>query len=266
MITISDANWRSHVLADAGLIPRDFTARPLGYLGATATPFSLPLIPRSEWRDRMAAQAASKSRLSDIRNRGNYGQRIPSLDQDGWGYCWCHSSTGAVQLLRARANEPYVPLSAFFVGCLVKNYRDQGGSGDESLAFIAANGVPSTQYWPVQAHSSQYDTAATRANAALHQVQVWQELDPSSAEYLDQFATCLLLSLPVVSDFDWWGHSVCTMDLVSLDTSFSIGSLTTLILNSWGDSWSQNGAGQLQGRRALPSNAFVAIAAEAAII
>ena len=56
----------------------------------------------------------------------------------------------------------------------------------------------------------------------------------------------VLLGIPVVSDFNWWGHSVCTLDLVSLSP------FTTRIWNSWGDTWSENGTGLLQGSKALP--------------
>jgi hypothetical protein len=230
-----------------GLRPRDFNEFPHGSL-AYAKPFDLPLIPESEWEERLAAQKAAKAQLSDVRNRGMFGTPIPSRDQNGKGYCWAHSSTSAALLVRASNNEPYADLSAFMVACLVKGYRDEGGWGGESLEFIAENGVPTSEFWPQQSMSRSNDTPAMRENAKLHRFTEWMDLDPNDMKA--QLVTCLLLGIPVVSDFNWWGHSVCTIDLVSINP------FQTRIWNSWGDSWKDNGTGVLQGDRAIPDSAL----------
>lgn len=229
-----------------GLRPRDYSTHPIGYL-ACAQPFNIPLIPESEWQSRLDAQKAAKARLSDVRNRGMNGQPIPSRDQNGKGYCWAHSSTSAALICRALAGEPYADLSAFAVACIIKNFQDQGGWGAESLEFIAQRGVPTSQFWPQQSMSRTHDNAQTWANAANNKFTEWMDLDPQNMKA--QLVTCLLLGIPVVSDFNWWGHSVCTMDLESLLP------FTTRIWNSWGDSWSQNGTGLLQGSKAIPDGA-----------
>ena len=229
------------------MIPRDYEARPFGSL-TFARPFDIPLIPESEWQSRLDARIAAKAQLSDVRNSGMNGQPIPSRDQDGRGYCWAHSSTSAALIVRAINNEPYADLSAYAVACIIKNYRDEGGNGADSLEWIAQNGVPTSQFWPQQSMSRANDNPAMRANAALHKFTEWMDLDP--AQMKAQLVTCLLLGVPVVSDFNWWGHSVCTLDLVSI-TPF-----TTRIWNSWGDSWSSNGTGLLQGNKAIPNNAI----------
>jgi Papain family cysteine protease len=253
LVVINDSNWQQHAAGHephpTGLIPRDYRACPVGYLGALARPFDLPLIPRPEWRERLSLQQATKSQLSDLRERGMFGQRIPARDQDGKGYCWAHSSVSACLLMRAAQNQPYADLSAFAVACIIKNYRDEGGWGSQSLEWIAKNGVPTSKTWPQQSMSPANDTPEMRAEAALHKVTEWMDGDPRS---IDQLVTCLLLNIPVVSDFNWWGHSVCSMDLVDVDPKRLPGSLRTLILNSWGDSWSQNGAGVLEGNKAIP--------------
>jgi hypothetical protein len=253
MVVINDANWRSSPAVighrPTGLIPRDYRACPVGYLGALAKPFDLPLIPRSEWQERLALQQATKSQLSDIRERGMYGARIPARDQNGKGYCWAHSSVSACLLMRAAQNQPYADLSAFAVACIIKNYKDQGGWGSESLEWIAKNGVPTSNTWPQQSMNPANDTPAMRAEAAQNKITEWMDGEPRD---VDQLVTCLLLNIPVVSDFNWWGHSVCSMDLVAVDPAKLPGSLRTLILNSWGDSWSQNGAGILEGNKAIP--------------
>lgn len=230
-----------------GLIPRNFATHPVGYL-ACAKPFDLPLIPESEWQTRLDAQIAAKAQLSNIRNAGMNGQPIPSRDQNGRGYCWAHSSVSACLVVRAVGNQPYADLSAYAVACIIKNYRDEGGWGAESLEWIAVNGVPTSQYWPQQSVSRSNDTPEMRANAKLHVVQEWMDLDPDQMK--EQLVTCLLSGIPVVSDFNWWSHSVCSVDLVSLNP------FRTRIWNSWGDSWSDNGMGVLEGRRAIPDGAI----------
>jgi hypothetical protein len=195
-----DGERKSH-----GLIPRNFDTHPQGYL-ACAKPFDLPLIPESEWEQRLAEQVAAKAQLSNIRNTGGpNGGPIPARDQDGVGYCWCHSGTSA---------------------------------------------VPTSEYWPQRSMSRSNDKPETWANAALHKNLEWMDLAESGSEVKPQLVTCLLLGIPVVTDFSWWSHSVLTIDLVSVNP------FRTRILNSWGDSWSENGTGILEGRKAIPDGAL----------
>ncbi len=157
--------------------------------------------------------------------------------------CWAHSSTSAALIVRAIAGEPYADLSAYAVACTIKGYRDEGGWGAESLEFIASKGIPTAQFWPQQSMSRGNDKPETWANAALHKFTEWMDLEPNNKA---QFVTCLLLGIPVVSDHSWWSHSICALDLVSLNP------FRTRIWNSWGDSWEQNGTGILEGSKAIP--------------
>jgi hypothetical protein len=200
---------------------------------ACAKPFDLPLIPESEWADRLAAQKAAKAQLSDVRNRGMNGKPIPSRDQNGKGYCWAHSSTSAALIVRAVEGQPYADLSAFAVACIIKHFKDQGGWGSESLEFISERGIPTSEFWPQKSTARANDNEKTWANAKLHRVTEWMDMESRNKA---QLVTCLLSGIPVVSDFNWWGHSVCTIDLVSLNP------FRTRIWNSWGDGWSENGA------------------------
>jgi hypothetical protein len=236
-----------------GCVPRNWRTHPAGcYASAPLTAIDMPLIPRSEWSARLRDKVATKSLLSDIRLTGNNEQIIPSLDQDGKGFCWAHSSTSAIMMLRAVANLPYVGLSAYAIACIIKSYRDEGGWGAESMDFVTQRGVPSEAFWPMQSMSRSNDKPETWANAALHKVtEGW--VDMASAQYdrnltFDQVGTLLLCNIPVVVDFSWWSHSVCAIDLVEI----SSGSFGLRILNSWGDGWSDHGMGVLEGNRAIP--------------
>jgi hypothetical protein len=288
-LIIHDGNAHQFVNVDPnlhgrGLVPRSFAAVPYGSL-PHAPAFDLPLIPTSEWAERIADMEASGSRLSDIRMRGNFGQMIPSQDQNGKGYCWAHSTTGAVMIYRALANLPYVNLSAYGVACIEKSYRDEGGWCGESLRFIVEKGVPSADFWPLRSMSRSNDKPETWANAALHKI-TEGFYDLSRGEYdqvmsWQQFGTARLLRMPGSQDHNWWSHSVGSLDLVNgasqrgvtraesgklmelaeFDKVWAMdhpvtGGIGCRIWNSWGDTWSQKGMGILTGNQAIPDNAL----------
>lgn len=161
--------------------------------------------------------------------------------------CWAHSSVSACLLTRAREHQPYVDLSAFHVACIIKGYRNQGGWGAESLEFIAEKGCASSEFWPQKSMDRANDKPEMWENAKLHRVTEWMDLEPRN---MHQLVTCILLGIPVVSDFNWWGHSVCTMDLVEVHPEDLHAD--TIIWNSWGDGWSDAGEGELKGSKARP--------------
>lgn len=212
---------------------------------------NMPLVPENEIVDRIRENAANGSQLSDIWRRMN----APVLDQNGRGYCWAHSGTSAVQALRAAANLPTVPLSAYAVACVIKNYRDEGGWGAQGLDFISERGVPSESFWPMKAVSRSHDNPRTWENAALHRVtEGWVDtVTPQYDRDLSrlQVVTLLLNRIPVIGDYNWWGHSVCLLDPVVLPS----GRIGVRIVNSWGSSWSDGGMGVLDDRKAWPDGA-----------
>lgn len=235
-----------------GCIPRDFAAQPLGSLMRNVV---FPLIPRSEWSARIKQMETTQSRLSDIRMQGNNGAMIPSLDQGQWGYCWAHSTTNAETILRAKANMPYVPLSAFAIAATIKNGANEGGWGAQSMQFAQDRGIPSQKFWPQQSASLSHGTPECWADAAKHKITSgWVDLDQQQWDRsltFDQVITLLLSRIPVVGDFNWWGHSVCLLDAVET----SPGAFGVRIWNSWADSWGENGTGVLTGSKAIPDGA-----------
>lgn len=214
--------------------------------------FDIPLMSDADIEAAIVRKNADRSWLNDIRTTGNKGTRIPSRDQDGKGYCWAHSSTWATIILRAKNGQPYADLSAYAVACKIKNFQDEGGWGSESLEFIAKTGVPSSAFWPQQSMLRSNDNANTWADAAKHRVTEWVALD-SGPTMARQMATCLCNNIPVVTDLNWWGHSICTVRLKSWGPNG--GNLVTTIQNSWGDGWGTFGEGDLQGSKAIPDAA-----------
>jgi hypothetical protein len=229
-----------------GLIPRDYSKHPVGcFAFAPAFPDS-ELVPESEWADRLAENRATKSGLLDLREA--HYEVLHSLDQDGLGLCWAFSSTKAVMYLRALMNEAPLRLSAWYVAGCIKGWRDQGGWGAASLEFIVDKGVPAESYCP--SYKSSYDTAETRANAALHKVTEWWDGSENPAQAQKQLVSMLLRRVPCVVDLNDMGHSMAAIDIGSLDP------LEIIFDNSWGTQ-GEKGLYRGRGARARPDGLVI---------
>lgn len=211
-------------------------------------PGQIPLIPRSEWDARFEEQERLESSLQHLRDRQPNG--MPTLYQNGQGYCWAYSTTRACEYLRILMGLPYVQLSGHAIGCKVKRFRDEGGWCGLSAKFVAENGVPSTKVWPQGSMSQSLDSAATWAEAKKNLVtEDWR--DWSVALYdtdltVDEQATLLFNNIPHMADYNWWGHSVLCTRWVRIER----GSWGPRIDNSHGDSFGERGSAVLQGSRA----------------
>lgn len=235
-----------------GYVKRDYTAYPSGYLGRVAEPFNLPLLSPAEIKDGLKDQQANQSSLYYERLRmGPNGGRIPSLDQNGQGFCWAYSTTGATMMTRMRAGLPYKRLSGHMVGCLVKNYQDQGGWNTESLAVATSKGIASVETWKEKSMSRSNETPEMFADAATNLITEWWDgIQVDKATLKQILGTMSVLNIPMMVDFPWWGHSVLFMGLKSWDP------LIGLILNSWADGWGDFGIGEIEEAKMLDVDAW----------
>lgn len=221
-----------------------------------APPEEVDIIPESEWDARFDEQEKYKSSLSHIRMRGNNGKMIPSLDQNGQGYCWMYSGVGCIMLSRAVQNQPYVRLSAHAGAWVIKKGRDEGGWTGLAGPFIEERGVPDVDHWPEKSmNGRQYDTPATWENAKLYRpTETWIDMRASMYDRTLSrlvLATLLFNNIPCTGDFDWWAHSVPLLRWVRIER----GSWGLENWNSWTDGWGNSGTGILQGSRAIHSGA-----------
>ena len=229
-----------------GLIPRNYATHPVGcYAFAPEFPAS-ELVPESEWADRLAENRRTKSGLLDLRNE--HYDVLKSLDQDGLGLCWAFSTTKAVMYTRAVMNQPPVVLSAWYVARRIKGWRDEGGWGAASLQFVVEHGVPALEKCPRYSRSAVTPDAAE--NAQLHRVTEWWDGsdDPRLAQR--QLVSMLLKRVPCVVDLNDMGHSMCAIDVESLNP------LRIIYDNSWGEQ-GDRGLYVGQGTRARPDGLVI---------
>lgn len=239
-----------------GGVPRDFIKYPREMF---QPPTELKLTPKSDWSAIIKEKEALNARLSDVRlNALPGGGMIPGLDQGQVGYCWAHSTTHTVMLDRMMRNERYVPLSAYSVAATIKKGADQGGWCGLSAQFGREKGFASQEKWPQgDRNYSKYinDPSVVADMAKYRIIEDWVDLTkPVYLQNLsfDIVATLLLSDIPCAVDFNWWGHSVCALDLVEVEA----GSFGIRIWNSWGDKWSDRGMGVLRGTQAIPDGAI----------
>ena len=236
--------------ATFGLVPRDYLLDPESLF---APPSEMTLIPESEWDARFDEQERLGSSLEHIYLSGPGGSpRFVNLDQNGNGYCWAYSTGHAIMLDRLRRNLPMVRLNPHATAAIIKKGRDEGGWCGLSAKFArevgyALEGNASGQ-WPLHSRDLKYDTPQLRASMAKFKVdEDWVDL---TRQVYDQnltrlqLATCLFSGIPCPTDFQWWGHSVCSVRWVRIEA----GSWGLLILNSWLN-WGRYGLGVLRGEK-----------------
>lgn len=269
-----------------GCVPRDTTVDPPAMRAAEVPTFQL-----DEIRARLKDQKATKGLNSDLRLTANDGKPIPSLDQGQVGYCWAHSTTHAVMGTRARASQPYIPLSAYSIAATIKQGRDEGGWCGLSLKRAIEVGITPQSLWAQGDRNYQrHNTPAELLETSKFKVDE-NSYDVSLPVYGQTLQLLAIHSLLVTGrfvagDFNWWGHSVCLLDTVDGVQAFNdsllrmdTGKLLTAqefderwntqvtggfglnIWNSWADTWGNLGMGVLSGSRAIPDNACAPLTA-----
>lgn len=231
-----------------GYRARDYEREPLGFYNPK--PFALQLIPREEWFERATELEAKKQRLSDLIRR----KQMKPLNQNGTNFCWYNGVVTACQILMLKSNQPFRELSSASGASKIKNFRNQGGWGDQAATWMASHGTVPADMWPVNAIDRKYDTDAAWTEADKYVLKEWHELQPRN---IDQLFTCLLNRIPVPGGYNHWSHLVCNVDVVPLSKPTSMADSAILkafgsrILNSWGSNWSDNGFGILTGTKQL---------------
>ena len=248
-----------------GYVERDLQKDPVGSLYGSSTEFSkdIAVIPMDQWPELLEEQERKKRRLSDIRMIGNKGEPIPSLDQNGQGYCWAYSTCHGIMLTRAAQGQPYIRVSGHSLAWRIKGGKDEGGWCGLSTSEAVKYGFQPVSVWPEKSmNGRQYNTEANWEIAKNFRIEegyldmqqkVW-DMDLT----FQQIGTCLLSGIACPVDYNWWGHSILGMDLVYVTDKYPVTDIRCWgirIWNSWRDSWGKLGTGVILGKKAVPMGA-----------
>jgi hypothetical protein len=222
-IVIDDDNFQRFTAPNGyGLVPRDMTAYPTGGYSTCvaygAVKDVIPLIPYADMPELIRERVEKKMQVSDLRNIGLNGSKVPHLQQGNSNFCWAYGAVHGLMLSRIISNLPHVELSPHGVACKIYNFSNRGGWSAHAAERIAKTGCPTTKTWPMRSFSRANDNAETWAEAQLYRTtEGWIDLDSPHYDRdlsFQEVLTLLIYGIPCPVDFNWWGHAVCGMDAV----------------------------------------------------
>jgi len=222
-----------------GYEPRDYARFPLNGLKC-ARQFSLPIIPASEHEGLIRDKTAAKSWASDLCDQAG----LTVKNQQNSSYCWIHAPTHGMEVNYVLQGGKVFVLSAFYGGALIKNGRNQGGSGIEGAQWLSEHGTCLESMHPPMSFSTQ-NSADTIANAALHKLVTLEEIDSDDHASI---ITSIFEDSPVTVGIPAWGHEILITFLIWQPGANLIPDFPNIVYgfdNSWGTSWGKNGRGTL---------------------
>ena len=203
----------------------------------------IPLIPESEWDDRIAQQRKDKSTLTEmVKQLG-----LTVLDQNGTNYCWCNGVAYSAMVARLRETGQNVRYSPASVAAPVKSFQNRGGWGEEALNYMLKHGINLQEDWPANAIDRRYYNEDNKTKALKH-----IPLEYYRCKKWEEVGSSILAGYPVAVGFNHWSHLVCGMEITE-------GPHDLVIANSWSTSWGDQGFGILKGNKKYPDGESVAI-------
>jgi hypothetical protein len=217
-----------------GYIGRDYAEEALGsasFCVASTTPtFSF-----NELVERICEKTARRDWITD--KCDDIGFKVKNQSRSN--YCWNHAPVRGMELDYILQGGDVKILSAFWGAAQIKRGRNQGGYGIQACRFLHEKGVPLESFHPPMNFSVNNDPAVV-ANAKLHQLAAWEDLEPS-----DQMAifSKVVLDQPVTVGIPAWTHEVVLTKLLVEGNE-----IIPVCDNSHGVSSGNNGRVALRGR------------------
>lgn len=224
----------------AGLNERDLSQFPMyGFAKAV----DIPIIPRSEWSERIKEIEETHSRLSDL----SYSEGILCKNQEATNYCWANSIVYCVELVRMSMGLGVKYLSPASVAAPIKNYKNSPGFASEALKYIIDNGIVPEENWPANSRDKGLMYPENEKRAKQYKVTEWYDI---SSKSFDELMTCLILRIPAAVGYMWWRHQVCAVDPICLgENVYGIR-----IRNSWGMDYGKDGYAIIKENLAAPDD------------
>lgn len=235
-----------------GLVPRDYAVEPEAMFAA---PDTMNTIKKVDWDAYYDEQEAQESSLEHIYLRGGQPAFV-NLDQNGDGHCWAYSTGQSMMLSALRDRGVTARLNPHFVATYLKRFNGGWCGASAKVGYEVGYLEEGTgpDQWPLHSNNTGLLTTERLAAAARHKIiEDWRDLTREIWDQdltAEQLATCGFNNIPAPSDFNWWGHSVCQVRWVRIES----GSWGPLILNSW-KGWGRFGLAVLRGSQATADGA-----------
>lgn len=201
---IHDGNADSIVrqLADegrsCGALPRQTSVG--GVACAAVLAEHMPLIPESEWLDRVKYCESNGIFI------GQRWQGDPEADyQNGLNFCWGYSLAQEVMAVMAAKGMPRVQLAAESLAEDV-GYRNAGNGLDSAIAYAAKYGIATRATVPqYKIDPSEWDPSYLTERQKYMPTEWW---DLGGADLWAETVTMLMLGHGVYAAYPWWKHAV----------------------------------------------------------
>ena len=250
-IVIDDSNYQQYLneaAADgrvAGIIPRksaigELELQPGMYAAVLAEKF--PLIPESQWKDRIAAMQGRFAR------QRNEAAGVKDCSQGSFGYCWAFSLAQCIQSAHVAAGRPHIELGAESLGGAV-NWRNQGYYLDGAIAYAVKHGIASRAFIPNLNINPKSFKSRWEVDAMLHRPIATEIFDGGAKAIWAETVTTILSGYSVYMAYNWASHALQIDELV-IDSK---GEICPSLTNSWGP-------GQrwvIKGSKKIPSELYV---------
>ena len=152
------------------------------------------------------------------------------LDQDGVGSCSTEATAGAAMIVREAAGQPFELLNPWSIYRVTSGGRDGGSNIDSNLEFARDTGILPETYWPRSRGLRDTPPSGWEQVAAKYKIKEFFDISTE-----EEIGTALLKGFPVV--FGWSGHSCVLTSLLSPTMA--------AYLNSWHESWGDQGFGKI---------------------
>lgn len=263
MLIIDDSNYKEfigdgeHVEFDGVKRALCYRPRPADVQCKYSRKPDFKLIPRNEWPSRIKDIEQSGAGLMDRARK--MGKRC--LDQGQTNYCHANSAVNGIIYARMAQGEAYVDLSAGSVGGPATGYVNAGAWIHQDLEVLVERGAASVEFVPPNQVSKSGWKPGAEENAKLHRAEFYYDLmSKSDGKMFDRVMTLLLQGYALPNGYNWWSHSVTSVQPYYDGADFGI-----YTENSWGSSYGDGGFFVMKEGRGTPDDAYCVQAATASV-
>lgn len=217
-----------------GYVPRDYASKPLGTLKLAKQAPIIKELTEAEILEAIDYKTAHKDWITNKCDR--VGSKVKNQSKSN--YCWGHAPTRGMECMYVFGGGSELTLAAFDPCAAIKNGRNDGGSGIDFVEWVVQHGI-CVESLHAPMNFSPRRTPEQEANAQLHKIVAYDDLDPGARRLL---ASYVIQDIPITVGVPVWWHEVLLTFLAREGNVWHFG-----IDNSWSTSYGDNGRAVLHG-------------------